>query len=348
MKEKLGMDKPAVIRLAMAVIISAIIAVLIFTQAGVGQGDYNADSTRWEQGMTTMGSQVADHDTDISSLRDRADDYEDSIDGLQGVVATLTGNISLQGGGIESLEDRVDSAEGSIVGLAQGLAGMNTTMGSIASDIVTLEEALTVLDVIVAGNMDSLADLGLNFTALGLDVMANAANITGLTGNVTTLTGVVGSHTGHLDLLDDDVEALANNVTAIHGELETIGSPPEAYLTGNLAAGNLTVHAEASYNGTYATNIHLVFDPAVTVGNATTYSEAVANWTATVNWSHADVKLYIPVATYNGTAWVITQVWWSTGTFDLVADTEKDISILFGGLADTPDHAYVEIYPVLK
>ena len=115
-----------------------------------------------------------------------------------------------------------------------------------------------------------------------------------------------------------------------------------------MTVGNLTIHAEASDAGDYTAVVHLVFATAVTVGNATTYSEAVANWTATVNWGHANAKAYIPVAVYNGTAWGIRQVWWDIGVFALVADTEEAINVLFGGLADTPSYAYVEIYPALE
>lgn len=238
LREMLGMDRVAAIHLAMAVIISVIIAAVLVNQLGVGQGTYDADMARLEQGITTMGSDVADN--------------------------------------------------------AQDIAGVVKDVGDLVGDVAAINT------------------------------------------NYAGIPAMVGLHADTITLLQGRMDTAEGSITALDAGLATVASPPEAYLTGNLTAGNITIHAEASYNGTYTANVHLVF------------ASVVVNWTATVNWAAPNVKAYVPVETYNGTAWEASQAWWSIGTFDLVAHTEKAINVLFGGLADTPSYAYVEIYPVLK
>lgn len=337
-KEALGLDKVAGVHLAMAVIISVIITAVIFTQVGVGQGAYNTEQAQQAQSIATQGSEIASNDDDISDLQD---DFRTM--GEQ--YSELVEDMGLQSGNITAWQTRLTDAAGDITGLGRTLGALNATVGNVTTNVTVMQSLLATFNVSLADNLTAILSLGFNLTALGSDIEINAGNITDLKGDVATLAGTVGSHSGYLDLLDDDVEALAGNITAMQGELETIGSPPEAYLSGNLTSGNLTIHAEASEAGDYTADVHLVFTPTIGVGNATTYSEAVANWTATVNWAVADAKLYIPVASYNGTTWAISQVWWNVGAFELAADT--DIAVLFGGLADMPSFAYVEIYPAL-
>lgn len=235
-RDRFNLDKEFLIKMGMAVGISVCIMLIVFFTQGVPKGTYNAGMTRMEQGITTLGSKVADHDTDITDL--------------QGDIGVITDTAGLHTGSIESLDGRLDTAE---------------------TDIATIE-----------------------------------------------------------------------------GELAAVGSPPEGYLTGNFTSGNLTLYARANNTGNYTANVHLVFAPPISAGNATTYDEAVAAFYGSVNWTAANVKAYIPVASYNGTDWSISQVWWNIGTFVLIADINTDISILFGGLADTPSFAYVQIHPALK
>ena len=242
LKDRLGLTKENLIHIAMAVIIAVIISAVVASQTGVSGGTYAADMVRMEQGITTMGSNIADNAQDISDLRG---DIRTTTEQYSGVANT----VALHTGSIDSLGGRIDTVEG--------------------------------------------------------------------------------------------------NITAIEDELATASdSPPEGYLTGMV--GNYTLHARCSEAGNFTANVHLVFATPTTVGNATTYSEAVANFTATVNYTVANVKPYVPVAIYNGTAWGISQVWWNIGTFALAADTEATISILFGGLANTSSFAYVEVWPILK
>jgi len=231
LKDRLGLTKETLIHIAMAVIIAVIISALVSSQINVSGGTYDADMARMEQGITTMGANVADNAMDIADLQD-------------------------------------------------DLGTINAQYGGVAN--------------------------------------------------------TVGLHTGSIEAQGTRLTTLEGNVSSLWDDFAAVCSPPEAHLTGNFTTGNLTIHAEASSNGTYTANVHLVF------------ATAVVNWTATVNWTAANVKAYVPVATYNGTDWLTTGAWWNIGTFALAADTEKDINVLFGGLADTVSFTYVEIYPALE
>jgi hypothetical protein len=243
MKDKLNLDKAAVVRILMAVGISVGIIAILFLTLGVPKATYDADMTRMEQGMTTMGSKIADNTADITDL---------------------------------------------------------------ASDVATT---------------------------------------TAQYGNITS---TVSQQALSINLLQSKVGVVESDITTIEGELATVGSPPEGYLTGNFTSSNLTLHARASDAGNYTTNVHLVFTPLISVGNATTQDEALTTFYGSVNWTAANVKAYVPVISYNGTDWGIIQVWWNIGTFALAADNTTDVSVLYGGLNSTPSFAYVEIYPAFK
>lgn len=191
--------------------------------------------------------------------------------------------------------------------------------------------------------------------------------------DITRLDGEMAAMTNHVVGLTDDMEdilelgalATEDDISALQSRMGTAedkiqeaqedianlpGSPPEGYLTGDF--GSYTLHAKCSIAGNYAAKVNLVYSPPMGVGNATTMDEAVAAFYSSVNWAEASVPDYICGITYSGntTSWGISQVWWNTGTFELVANTEKSVAVTFGGLNVTyePDFAYAEVYPVLK
>ena len=233
--DRLELDKPSLIKIGMAVGISVCIMLIVFFTQGIPRGEYNASMTRMEQGITTMGSQIADNTADITGLASDAATTAEQYSDIANTVIGHTGDIS-------TLDDRIDTAEG----------------------------------------------------------------------NITTLEATLAA---------------------------------EGYLTGMV--GNYILHAKAGTAGNYTANVHLVFSPPISAGNATTYDEAMAAFYGSVNWTAANVKAYTLVASYNGTAWGISQAWWNISTFALVAGTDTDITVLFAGLANTPSFAYAEIYPVL-
>lgn len=120
-------------------------------------------------------------------------------------------------------------------------------------------------------------------------------------------------------------------------------SPPEVYLGGEFP--DYTLHAKSSETGTYTANVHLVYEAPI-LGTAN-YTQAVEDFYAGLTDSAAD---YVPVVTFNGMDWGVSEVWWNIGTFELVVKTETTIDITCAGLNSTwePSFAYVEVWPILK
>ena len=140
-----------------------------------------------------------------------------------------------------------------------------------------------------------------------------------------------------------------NLITTVQDVLvEVIASPPEGYLTGTV--GNYTLHTKASEDGEFTANVHLVYSPPISVGNATTQDGALQSFYGGINWTAPSLRDYICSLAYNGTAWEVSRVSFNIGTFALTANTETTIDIMFGGLSNTyaPDFVYVEVYPVIK
>lgn len=167
-----------------------------------------------------------------------------------------------------------------------------------------------------------------------------------------------------MDTLEGDTEGFASRINANSDEIGTLqgwkaltdpritalesqNSPPEGYLTGTF--GNYTLHAKCNEAGNFTANVHLVYAPAVTVGN-TTYEDALTTFYGSINWTAPALKAYVPTLTYNSTAWQVSQVWFNIGTFALTANNETAIDIIFSGLgsAYNATFAYVEVWPVLK
>jgi len=232
-----------------------------------------------------------------------------------------------------SLKDRLGLTKETLIHIAMAViiavilsslvsSQLNVSGGTYDADMARMEQSVTKMASYVAGNAQDIGELQSDLGIIN-DQYGGVANTVGL-------------HTGSIEAQGTRLDTVEGNITTLRDEFAAVCSPPEAYLTGNFTTGNLTIHAEASSNGTYTANVHLVF------------ATAVANWTATANWTAANVKAYVPVVTYNGTDWLTTGVWWNIGTFALVADTQKDITVLFGGLADTVSFAYVEIYSAWK
>ena len=95
-------------------------------------------------------------------------------------------------------------------------------------------------------------------------------------------------------------------------------------------------------NGNFTANMYLCIEPVVAV-NATTYSDAVAFFYSGVNRATASQE-YIPVVAFTGSTWVITQVWFNIGQFDV--PTERTLDITVAGLNTTYniEYAYVGVY----
>jgi len=172
--------------------------------------------------------------------------------------------------------------------------------------------------------------------ALDLVSSADLIPITDQAAEHTANISALGTRLGEAEI---DIQGHADQLAAIHA------SPPECYLTGNLSTGNLTLHAWASEVGNYTANVHLVFS-GIAAGN-TTQDDAVAAFYGSVNWTTVN-RAYVPTVAFNGTDWQVCQVAFSIGTFELTANNETAIPVLFGGLNYTADFAYAEIYRVTQ
>lgn len=202
-------------------------------------------------------------------------------------------------------------------------------------------------------------------------VNTNAAGIAEMQNTVTTVTDSVGTKASQaaLDALDEKVTNAVGDqaadisdldertgiaevkltqartdITTIQGEIAgVLNSSLVATLAGTF--GNYTLSVKSDEAGDFMAKVHLVYQPSV--GNATSYTDALDDFYASVNWTvNAMVPQYVVVPSFNGTAWDITEVWWNVGTVELTAGTEVALNITCAGLdsAWEPDCIYVEVY----
>ena len=117
LKDRLGLTKENLIHIAMAVIIAVIISAVVANVTGVSGGTYTADMARIEQGITTMGSDVADNAQDIGDLRDEVETNAEQYSGVANTVALHTGSIEGHGTRLDTLEGDVTNLEGTVANL---------------------------------------------------------------------------------------------------------------------------------------------------------------------------------------------------------------------------------------
>jgi hypothetical protein len=199
-----------------------------------------------------------------------------------------------------------------------------------------LVETTTQADAAASAHITSLIKEVGDIQALDLVSSADLIPITDQAAATATNITALGTRVGEAEA---DIQVHADQLANMHA------SPPECYLSGNLTAGNLTLHAWASEAGNYTANVHLVFS-GISAGN-TTQDDAVATFYTSVNWTTAN-RAYLPTVTFNGTDWHVSQVAFSIGTFALTANNETAMTVLFGGLNYTADFAYADIYKVVK
>jgi hypothetical protein len=206
--------------------------------------------------------------------------------------------------------------------LAPTRGDYNTDMAGINARLSTMNSSVATL----AGNVANIVALGPLATSSELATVSNK----------------VTSHTL-------DISVLTGRVTAVEtGMTEIIASPPEGYLTGNFST-NYTLHARCSTAANYTANVNLVYLTPIAVGN-TTQEDALQTFYGSINWTGV-VPNYICTTTYSGntSSWGINRVWWNIGIFEMAANNETLVDIIFGGLNSTyePDFAYVEVYSAL-
>lgn len=222
---------------------------------------------------------------------------------------------------------------------------------------------LVVLAIVLGAAMPSKGQVNTNKVDIGGIKNSLAAVVDGLTTKAsqaaldefsTTVTGALGDQELDITALqaranatDNKINEAKGDINAIRNDLEELTcSPPEGYLAGSF--GNYTLYAECNEAGNFTANVHLVYSPMV--GTAANHTAIVDSFYASVDWGvNATIPSYVPVPSFDGTAWGISEVWWNVGTFALAAKTEKAIDITCAGLNSTwaPSYAYVEVWPVL-
>ena len=178
---------------------------------------------------------------------------------------------------------------------------------------------------------------------------------TGLTDRIADVEEDTNTNIGQLEILGiratdnnnaiDTLQTWASGADDRIAAVEAQNSPPEGYLTGTL--GSYTLHAKCREAGNFTANVYLVYSQAF--GCNATYEECQQYFYSRINWAQSP-PAYNTVATFNGTAWGVSQVWFNIGTFTMTANNETAVAVNFGGLSSAyePDFAYVEVWPVLK
>lgn len=155
--------------------------------------------------------------------------------------------------------------------------------------------------------------------------------------------------TEQLDLGMADLQALLQGVQDELAQLQSgLDGLVLAYLVEPLGVvpewGNYMAHMKAPAGGTYTANVHLQYSPGV--GNSTNYTAALDYFYTGINWTVPGVPSYVCTPTFNGVAWVTTEVWFSIGTFTLMPGMEVVQPVSCVGLNSTwvPGHAYVKLF----
>lgn len=308
-------------RILVAVGIMVVITIIILLAAIPSKSAVNDNTAGISEVQTTLGTKASQ-----SELNSWSQNISKKL-GTLATAASLANAINqIKESDIKTMQGRLTTAEGKLEDAGIDIDALVTQAAIHGINITTLKAWSDNMSITIS---DAIAQIKVatNQTMINeQDIVVLEALTDSITGNVTAM---------FTTLLD------------IEGDLEdAMNSPPEAYLTGTF--GNYILHAKSNVAGDFTANVHLVFSPPLGVGNATTYSQAVANFYASLIWMAPNIKAYVPVPTYNGIDWGISEVWWSVDTFELAANTETNFNIIFGGLAAMPSFAYVVIYPALK
>ena len=219
----------------------------------------------------------------------------------------------------------------------------------IACGIAVLIGSLIVLGITprnseVAGLHDEIDGVATAIGGLTTDVDAIQAAIDGMAG----LPNDVAGHANWLADLDSRVDDTEYRITTVAADLEDITcSPPETRLTGTF--GDYTLYVNSSEPGNFTVILHMAYEPPLAAGGVNaTYNEAMAGFYMGMVTSLD--RYYIPALVYSGgdNRWLVTEVSFNVGVFDMEADTSTTVDITFTGLTITqaPDFAYVEVHEI--
>jgi hypothetical protein len=109
-----------------------------------------------------------------------------------------------------------------------------------------------------------------------------------------------------------------------------------SYLSGSF--GNYTIHAWSGAGGNFTGNVHLVYSPGKDIA-------ALDDLVAGINWT-AEVPAYKPAFTFNGTDWVVAELWFNVGVLQLQPGDQAIFPVSCIGLNEAwqPTLAYVDVF----
>ena len=206
--------------------------------------------------------------------------------------------------------------------------------GAVNTNKADVSQVKTILGTVVDGVATKASQAELNSVAGNVtDILDDQE------GDINGLRSKVNTAQTRLNQARTDISTIQNSLAELSKSLV------QAYLTGTF--GNYVIHAKSSEAGTFTANVHLVYSAPIYVGNATTEDESMSAFYSGMDWTETTPS-YATIATFNGTAWGISEVWFNTGIFQLEANDEKEINITCTGLNSTwePGFAYVEVYGV--
>lgn len=159
---------------------------------------------------------------------------------------------------------------------------------------------------------------------------------------IQNITDSLGIQAGELSLYHAQLTNAFGRLNAVENSVANFHcSVPEDYLTGLFP--NYTLCVKSSEAGNFTANVHLAYPAPIYVGNTTSYDETVSAFYAGINFTQPTLA-YVPVITFNGTSWGISEVWFNISTFEVIDEASIPITCL--GLNLTPSFAYVEVYKI--
>lgn len=194
--------------------------------------------------------------------------------------------------------------------------------------------AIAALIAILVSCLIVLSLLPARAPATEIDRLDNADDT--LAGQIDTLQSTMGTFTGDVANVNDALADYALDVVNLKWRVTATENAIDDLNGWEFSDYELTIQG----SGNFTADICLVLDPMVAV-NATTYNEAVAFFYSGVNFTTANHD-YIPVIVFDGTNWLITQAWFSTGIIEVDAVKTVDITVI--GLSGTVNYAYANIY----
>ncbi len=134
---------------------------------------------------------------------------------------------------------------------------------------------------------------------------------------------------GKLDQLEADLASVSFNESA-------------AYVAG--AFPDYSLYVWSLPGGNFTANVHLHYSPGI--GGSSNYTAALDYFCTATDWTGEAVPSYVCQPSFNGTAWVITDIWFNVGTFILRQNREIILPVPCVGLNTTwvPALVYADVF----